>query len=176
MEPSVKTAEERPDRRRTAVLAAALLILLVLLALLGMRACSDRGSDRDPNAALGQLEGKSEEEVRAALGQLVQEGMFSISIASVIEFPDGAAEGEMRIENAPNNRYLMRVTLVRDDTGEIVYQSGIIEPNHHIQRAQLAVDLPAGTYACTASFEAFDAETEEAVGRAEADVRVAVHA
>lgn len=179
MEPSKHTAEERPKRRKPSlVLAAALLALLLILAplvLLGLRTCSPDAGARDPNAALGQLNGKSPEEIQAALGDLVAEGMFSISIASVAEFADGSSEGELRIENAPNNRYLMKVTVMRDDTGEAVYESGVIEPNHHIQRARLAVDLPAGTYPCTASFEALDPETEQPVGRAEAGVRVIVH-
>lgn len=130
-------------------------------------------NERDSQASPGQLDGKSPEEVQAALDRLVDEGMFSISIASVIEFPDGASEGELRIENAPANRYLMKV-IVATDAGEVVYESGIIEPNHHIQKDRLDVDLEAGTYACTATFVALDSVSEQEVGRAEARVTIIV--
>ena len=129
---------------------------------------------RDPNAALGQLEGKTPEELQAELDRIVEEGMFNISIASYVEFADGTSEGEVRIENVPSNRYLMQVEVVRDDTGETLYRTGMIEPNHHIQRARLDVDLDAGSYACTAVFYAFEPDTEELVGQAAARMTVVV--
>lgn len=129
---------------------------------------------RDGNAELGQLAGKTDEEIQAELNRVVEEGMFDISIASDVTFADGQAEGELRIENVPGNRYLMEVELTRDDTGEVLYTSGLIEPGYHIQAAPLAVDPGPGEYACTAVFTALDAQTEEVVGSAAAQVRVTV--
>ncbi len=151
---------------------------LVSIALLGFLWFStrDEGPARDPNAALGQLEGKTQEEIQAELDRTVAEGMLSISIASFVEFSDGSSEGEVKIENAPSNHYLMKVRITRDDTGETVYESGIIEPNRHIQKAKLAVDLDAGEYPCTAVFDAYDSETEEPVGQAAAKLTIAVKA
>ena len=100
--------------------------------------------------------------------------MFNISIASYVEFPEGTAEGEVRIENVPSNHYLMQVEVVRDDTGESVYRTGMIEPNHHIQRARLDADLDVGSYPCTAVFYAFESDTEEPVGQAAAKMTIVV--
>lgn len=152
-------------------------VAVVALAVAGMLALNLGGQSlqgRDPNAALGQLEGKTSEELQAELDRIVEEGMFNISIASYVEFPDGASEGEVRIENVPNNRYLMKVEIARDDTGETVYRSGMIEPNHHIQRARLDADLDAGSYPCTAVFYAYEADTEELVGQAAAKLTIVV--
>ena len=152
-------------------------VAVVALAVAGMLALNLGGQSlqgRDPNAALGQLEGKTSEELQAELDRIVEEGMFNISIASYVEFPDGASEGEVRIENVPNNRYLMKVEIARDDTGETVYRSGMIEPNHHIQRARLDADLDAGSSPCTAVFYAYEADTEELVGQAAAKLTIVV--
>ena len=68
----------------------------------------------------------------------------------------------------------MRVTLLRNDTGEQLYQTDVIEPDHHIQRDALDAALPQGSYECTALFEALDPESEEQVGQAAAIVTVNV--
>lgn len=72
---------------------------------------------RDPNATVGQYEGKSEAEIQAELDKVVQEGMFNISINPDIRMTSGRAEAELRVENIPANHHLMSVTLSRDDTG-----------------------------------------------------------
>lgn len=156
------------------VFALIIVAVLVLASVLLARSCSAESLGRDPNAELGQLEGKTPEEIQAELDRMVEEGMFNISIASTVEFADGASEGELRIENVPGNPYLMKVEISRDDTGEVVYTSGLIEPNRHIQRARLAIDLDAGAYPCTAVFYAYDQENEQLVGQAAAKLTITV--
>lgn len=149
-------------------------VAIVVACVLGFMAFSNTSQGRDPNAALGQLEGKTPEEIQKELDRIVEEGMFNISIASSVEFADGTSEGELRIENVPNNPYLMKVEITRDDTGEAVYTSGMIEPNHHIQKARLDVDLDAGDYPCTAVFYAYGKDDEQLVGQAAAKMTVSV--
>ena len=165
-------AAQKPDAFRVAAIVVAVLLVVVAL-LVAFRSCSSEPL-RDPNAELGQLDGKTDEEIQAELDRVVEEGMFNISIANFVEFDDGSAEGEVRIENVPSNRYLMKVEIVRDDTGETVYTSGLIEPNHHIQKAKLDVPLEAGEYPSTAVFYACDAQTEELVGQAAAKLTLKV--
>lgn len=155
--------------------AVGLAILALLAALaLAFALFSHNGAGRDPNASVGQLEGKTQEEIQAELDRIVEEGMFNISIASYIQLEDGASEAELRIENVPNNPYLMKVEITRDDTGETIYTSGIIEPNHHIQKAKLDVDLDAGEYPCTAVFYAHSKDDERLVGQAAAKLTITV--
>ncbi len=129
---------------------------------------------RDSAMTQGQLEGKTSEEIQAELDRIVQDGMFNIAVSSDIEMASGEDEAEVLIENVPGNQYLMQVTITRDDTGEAVYTTGIIEPNYHIQKAKLDVDLPQGDYECTATFRALDPETEEEVGQAAAKTTIHV--
>ncbi|MEG1830334.1 MAG: flagellar protein FliS [Raoultibacter sp.] len=156
-------------------IAIAVAILAVIVAgVLVFNVVTNATLARDPNATLGQLEGKTPEEVQAELNRIVEEGMFNISIASTVEFADGASEGELRIENIPTNPYLMKVEISRDDNAEVVYTSQMIEPNHHIQKAKLSVDLDAGTYPCTAVFYAYDIKTENLVGQAAAKLTLTI--
>ncbi len=65
--------------------------------------------------------------------------MFQISIASEVTMENGASEAPLQIENVPGNRYLMQVSITQDGTGELLYESGILDPNYHIQTAPLLV-------------------------------------
>lgn len=128
----------------------------------------------DPSAQSGQAPYKTAEEMQAELDRQVEEGMFNISIASVIQFADGSSSGTAYIENVPGNRYNMQVTITDDDTGEVLYESGVLQPNQYIESITLTKDLDAGTYAATANFKALDTTTYEEVGQAAAKVTLNV--
>lgn len=166
-------AAPHKKRRKGAIIAAAVALGALIIA--GIIAFNMLFGGRPQRAgSLGQLEGKTADEIQAELNRIVDDGMFNISIASFVEFPDGQSEGEVKIENVPGNKYLMRVDIARDDTGEVIYTSGVLEPNFHIQRDTLDVDLDPGSYECTATFYALDPETEQEVGHAGAKMQVSV--
>ncbi len=169
-----KEKKKRPMSFYVAIVIAVVAVVAAGIFAFTAFAPSDSTSKRDPNGIIGQLEGKSEEEIIAELNRIIEEGMFNISIAALTEFDSGTSEGELKIENVPNNRYLMQVDITRNDTGEQIYESGILDPNMHIQKDKLDVDLPAGTYECTATFHALDMETEEEVGTAAAVITIVV--
>ena len=157
------------------VFPVVILILVGVIAWLLLRPQEQpAGLTRAADAQLGQLEGKTEEEIQAELNRIVEEGMFNISINTAPTFENGKAEGPLQIENVPGNRYLMQVLITLDDTGELIYQTGLIEPNHHIQSAKLDVELEKGEYLATAVFNAYALETEEYVGSAGAKMTITV--
>ena len=67
----------------------------------------------------------------------------------------------------------IRVTIARDDTGEQVYDSGILQPNSYIYSDSLQTKkpLPAGSYACTATVHLLDRDTDKEKGIA-ASIRI----
>ncbi len=172
-----KTEDKNQKKLLLAVLVC-MVVMIVLIIILLLRTCNcGDGSEtlnRDPNASIGQLETKTPEEIQAELDRIVEEGMFNISINPTPVFPDGSSEGNLRIENIPANHYLMSVKITLDDTGEVIYQSGLIEPNHHIENAKLIIPLEKGVYAATAVFTAHDAETEAQKGTAAAKINVII--
>jgi hypothetical protein len=130
--------------------------------------------EKEIAAKLGQLDGKSEEEIQAELDRVIEEGMFHISINTNPVFNDGKSEGNLEIENVPNNRYLMRVEIANQDTGDVLYSTKYIEPNSHIQTAALDTELEAGEYPAVATFYAYDPDTLTEIGSTGCEITIYV--
>lgn len=164
---------ERPkgNGRRLTVLIAALCVVAAVAVWLAVWLFACNGSSLfDPDAQTGQAPYKTQEEIQAELDRVIEEGMFNISIASAIQFDDGASPGTAYIENVPGNHYLMKVTITEDSSGEQLYESGVLQPNQFIEQIVLARDLEPGTYDATATFLALDPTTYEEVGQAAAKI------
>lgn len=73
---------------------------------------------------------------------------------------------EARIENKDGNENSVRVTLVRIATGEVLYQSGLIDPGHYMETVDLSVQLRAGWYPCRVIWEFYDPVSQEPMGKA----------
>ena len=172
--------EKRPGKKGLYIaLIGVLLVVIGVLLFLLLRPRDGGGvvsakRSRDPNANIGQYEGKSPEEVQAELDKIVEEGMFNISINSTVTMATGSDEAELRIENIEANHHLMSVEITLDDTGQVLYTSGLIEPGYHIQSVPFAVVLAKGSYPATALFTAYDMETEAPVGQAAARISITV--
>ena len=165
---------EGNGRKRTVLVVLGCVVAAIAVWLLiWVFACGGPGMF-DPNAQNGQAPYKTAEEMQAELDRVVDEGMFNISIASVVEFADGASSGTAYIENVPGNRYNMRVAITDDASGEVLYESGVLQPNQYIEDIVLTKDLDAGTYDATATFTALDPTTYEQVGQAGAKISLNV--
>lgn len=170
-------AQEDGKKRRRIIVVIVLLIAIIAAVVAGLYMCTDLdlpARERNINAELGQLDGKTEAEIQAELNRVVDESMFDVSIAHTMTFPDGQSEGEVRIENVPGNRYLLDCTITEADTGDVLYQSGILEPNHHITNGKLLKDLDPGTYQANALFTALDPDTEEETGHVTIEVTIVI--
>jgi cytoskeletal protein RodZ len=170
--------KKQPNKKQKLLIALLLLIILLLLGLLCWQVLGPKEDqpafEREVNAKLGQLEGKSESEIQEELNRVVEEGMFHISINTDPVFADGKSEGSLEIENVPGNQYLMRVEITLDDTGELVYSTRYIEPDYHIQKAALDVELEKGEYPATAVFYAYDPESLTEMGSASAKINLII--
>ena len=143
-------------------------VILLLLLCVGLffwhnknATASDNRLEDSVAAQLGQLEGKSEAEIQEELNRVVEEGTMAISINVNPVFDSGDSEGTLEIENAPGNKYAQVVSITLDDSGKEIYNSGLIQPNYHIQTDKLSEALAAGSYDCTATFTAYDTTDAE---------------
>ena len=128
----------------------------------------------DSSAVEGGWDNLSPEEIAEKLNEKVAEGMINISMNTAPYFEDGKAEGNIMIVNESINNYPQQVEFIRNDTGEQIYQSKAIPVGSKIERAALDVELPAGTYECTAMFHNLDPETGDIIGTAGAIITITI--
>ena len=128
----------------------------------------------DSSATEGGWDNLSPEEIEARLNEKVAEGMINISMNTAPYFEDGKAEGNVMIVNESINNYPQQVEFIRNDTGEHIYQSKAIPVGSKIERAALDVELPAGTYECTAMFHNLDPVSGEIIGTAGAIINITI--
>ena len=128
----------------------------------------------DSSATEGGWDNLSPEEIAEKLNEKVAEGMINISMNTAPYFEDGKAEGNVMIVNEAINNYPQQVEFIRNDTQEVIYQSKAIPVGSKIERAALDVELPAGTYECTAMFHNLDPVSGEIIGTAGAIITITI--
>ena len=128
----------------------------------------------DSSAIEGGWDNLSPEEIAEKLNEKVAEGMINISMNTAPYFEDGKAEGNVMIINESINNYPQQVEFIRNDTQEVIYQSKAIPVGSKIERAALDVELPAGTYECTAMFHNLDPVSGEIIGTAGAIITITI--
>ena len=128
----------------------------------------------DDSAVEGGWDNLSPEEIAEKLNEKVAEGMINISMNTAPYFEDGTAEGNVMIVNEAINNYPQQVEFIRNDTGEQIFQSKAIPVGSKIERAALDVELPAGTYECTAMFHNLDPVSGEIIGTAGAIINITI--
>jgi len=135
---------------------------------------SKSGIIYDSSAVEGGWDNLSPEEIAEKLNEKVAEGMINISANTAPIFEDGSSEGNLMLVNESINNYPQKVQIVRNDTGEQIYESGAIAVGSKIERAKLDVVLPAGTYECTAYFHNLDPESGAIIGTAGAIINITI--
>ena len=137
-------------------------------------ASSKSGIVYDSSAVEGGWDNLSPEEIAEKLNEKVAEGMINISMNTAPYFENGTAEGNVMIVNEAINNYPQQVEFIRNDTGEHIYQSKAIPVGSKIEHAALDVELPAGTYECTAMFHNLDPVSGEIIGTAGAIINITI--
>ena len=177
--------EKRDAKSRTLVILAvvglaAALTLGIFTAVRMLRKPAQDADDSksgivyDSSAVEGGWDNLSPEEIAKKLNEKVAEGMINISMNTAPYFEDGKAEGNIMIVNESINNYPQQVEFIRNDTGEQIYQSKAIPVGSKIEHAALDVELPAGTYECTAMFHNLDPDTGDIIGTAGAIITITI--
>ena len=119
----------------------------------------------DSSAVEGGWDNLSPEEIAEKLNEKVAEGMINISMNTAPYFENGVSEGNVMIVNEAINNYPQKVQIIRNNTGEQIYESGAIA---------VGSKIPAGTYECTAYFHNLDPETGEIIGTTGAIINITI--
>lgn len=177
-----KSAEEKLRGKKAKIVVpvvSALLVLIVLVLFLFHGCSADMESDGsglmyDTGVVEGGWEEADKDEIVDSLNKKVEEGMINISMNTSPVFKDGKSNGNLMIVNDKQNNYPQIVEITRNDTGELIYASDGIPVGSKIEKDKLDVDLPAGTYECTAMFHNMDPETGDSLGCAGAVIMITV--
>ncbi len=173
-------AEEKKNKRKKIIVFVVIIIALIIVALvLLLKSCNNTRviTTEVPaigDAVEGHLPGMSEEEIMAQMQRAADASYFSFKINAEPAFEKPNSKGNLEIENPSYNVYPLAVKIYRDDTSQLLYDSGLILPNHYIQSAELDVKLPAGVYKCTADILAYDIDAQKYLGKSQAGITITV--
>jgi len=182
------TNRKKQNNNRTAFIVIGVLLVIVIILLL-LKSCGTFPFEKAPEPVetaeptgivydSGAVEGGWDEadmdKIVDALNEKVEEGMINISMNTTPTFQNGTSAGNLMIVNEGMNNYPQVVEITRNDTQELIYKSGAIPVGSKIETAKLSVDLPAGTYECTALFYNVDPNTGSYLGCAGAIISITV--
>lgn len=173
---SKKKQEEQAKKKKKIML----LILLLLLSIGG--GITYKIMSKPKNQVIGGNflpEGKdakqmSKQELEKAAQKAVDESEFTLNILPEASFPDGKSPGGIYIKNELNNAFPISVEVVENKSGDVIYESGAIEPGFEVTEGTLSKDLAKGKYECTAKVSIYDPKTKEFKGQTAAEMEVIV--
>lgn len=158
---------ERKSRRKKLISGIILLIVIAILVIFSLYKLGYLGGQENEiviGAGLqeGALDRSKETDSETEKGGNGKSDM-TVRINGYPVFEDGESTGNLNIENPAANVLYMEVEITLDDTGEVIYQSGAIPPNHYIDNDKLAKSLEKGEYAATAHVSLIDPDDMDMV-------------
>lgn len=180
MTEKTETAKEKQKKKGKTIWLILLLLLLILAAggvifyLLFWNKEERPRIDKELSAKAGLLPTHSEEELQELLNKTVQEGMVNISINPDPVFQNGKSKGSLNIENIPANHYNLQVDIKLEETDEVIYRSGLIEPGHYVDNASLTKNLKKGNHKAVAVFTAYYPDNDTDI-LAKASAHIVLH-
>lgn len=110
----------------------------------------------DANSLVGIMPGMSDKQIQERLNKVLDENMMNITINPKPVFENGSAAGKLCIENIKQNHVNFIVTIKLDKDAKQIYETGLLRPNHYIEKAKLDMHLKKGIYDATAYFKGYD--------------------
>lgn len=170
---TARAEEEKKKKRRRLIIIIVLLLALIAGGIGAYFALNQPEDLYDSGVLEGIAPNKTDAEIQAELNRIVDESMFDISIASVIESADGKT-GKAFIENVPGNHYDLQVSIVPEGQDDPIFESKLVAPGNYFEDITFKQPLDNGMHKAVAHFKAFDKESHEEVGAVDAEVVISV--
>jgi hypothetical protein len=159
MEQTEYNEDKRKKKKRLILL---LLLLLLSLVLTVLFIFFQNSPDPEMFLAGNTLpEGRHASEILEIMQEAVDASQITMQVNTVIDFETPTSYGNVGIINPSINIFPIAMDFVLNETGEVIFTSGAIQPNQYISSAPLDVKLPIGVHQATAIFNAYDPETLE---------------
>lgn len=141
---------DKEQRKRKAVVIGicALLVILIALAVIIVFLLINKDEDKEPKSNdTYVIDEGNYTQIKDEMDNRVQEGYFETYMTTDWIFPDGNSEAtEALLGNSPNNVKPIRCEVMLEDTGELLFSTGVIPVGAQIPSIKLDVDLDAGVY------------------------------
>jgi len=125
-------------------------------------------------AVKGNMPGKTQEQMEAERNRSIDRETIAFALNSNPEFLDGKSKGLIQFENPEGNQKLTRLEIYRNDTGDLIYHTGILKPGSYVEKDILDAELPSGEHDCTAQIYAYGMERKDYVGKITIGVTIRV--
>lgn len=145
--------------------------MLILLFILLLSNCGNKKNGTlvncpTPSAVVeeGEIERKSVEEIKNELQTQVDKSMISMRFnATPSKDADGFYNLMIECTSKNTNNYIVEIT--KADTGELLWKSPMMKPNHHIKKAKLQAQLPPGIETrCKVIYHGYNPNTNDYLG------------
>ena len=182
---NIHMKEDKKSKKKWVLLLLALLLIAGSVLFVGYQSgwftkqkaplvVGDLFPGENANAGVGQLPGLTQEQIKDQMQKQADSTKFAFKINAEPVFENGNSKGTLRIENPNHNIYPFVVKIYLDATGEQIYDSGGILPNHYISEAKLSTVLTKGSHEATAVLSVFDPDTQELLGKSEVKLTIIV--
>lgn len=121
----------------------------------------------------GDLTHKPVAERIAALDENVRKGLEFFTMNMSPTFENGRAKGTLRIVNISSNKHPHLVEIFTKDDNTLLF-SGALDVGQKIEKSNLLVNLPKGTYDCVVYFSPIDRETGAKLYTADFELKITV--
>lgn len=128
----------------------------------------------DANAEEGGLDGESLTEMYHEMLDKAEKGNIIVNFSETILLNSGSTEAEVQIANPVENNTPMQFVISLADTGEKVYESGLIPLGSHITTAEFTRNFEPGEYPAVLTYNAIDEESSEIVSYVSVSVTITV--
>lgn len=146
--------------KKTIIVAVVVVLLLAVIGCLVFLLLRKEGKVPEETGGYVMNE-ENYQQIQEDMEAAVQEGYFETYMNTEWTFRDGKSKTEDAVlGNSPNNTKPIRCEVVLNDTGEVVYKTGVLPVGAVLEPFQLDQDLDAGSYAATCQVYLLD-ETED---------------
>lgn len=138
-------------KKKAALIMGGVLLILILIAVIVVLIFLLVGK-KEPESSLGMqgayvMNEENYQQIMEDMESQVRDGYFETYMNNQWTFQNGTSETQDAVlGNSPNNKKPVRYEVVLEDTGEVVFATGVLPVGVQLPPFKLDVDLDAGTY------------------------------
>lgn len=132
------------EKKKKIVLGSVLLLLLIIIGFLIFLLLR---KEEEPEQGVYRIDEENYQQIQEEMKSEVQEGYFETYMNTAWTFEDGTSVTQDAVlGNSPNNTKPIRCEVILNDTGEIIYKTGVLPVGAVLDPFRLDKDLDAGIY------------------------------